>query len=366
MSSHIAYAWRNPRFAEPFRTGISLHSHTMHSRDSLAFLARHAARLPRFARMLPSPSPGFDYARAWWTPPLTPADAFAVEARQINGLGLTPIVSITDHDSIGACRELQLLGIPAPVSVEWTIPIGGSFLHLGVHNLPATAAPDWMRLFALWTCRPDPEILGDILAGLHAIGEVLTVVNHPLWDEGGIGAPSQREMVRAFIRRHRPYLHALELNGLRSARENRDVLRMAAAFGLPAVSGGDRHGCEPNANINLTNARTFGEFAAEIRGGQDSHILFLPQYRESHILRCIEAVADTLRDYPEYPGRALWSDRIFHQDAAGRVATLTDLWQGAGLRIARNAAACLRVFQKQSVRAALRPAFDVIQEEPAG
>lgn len=338
----------------------------MHSHDSLAFLARHAGRIPGLARLLPSPGAGFDYARAWWTPPLTPADAFALEARQITGLGLTPIVSITDHDSIGACRELQLLGIPTPVSVEWTIPFGRSFLHLGVHNLPAADAPDWMRLFTFWTHRPNPEILRDILAGLHAIPDVLTVLNHPLWDEGGIGPDGQLEMVTAFVTRHRPFLHALELNGLRSARENREVVRMAAGYGLPAVSGGDRHGCEPNANINLTNARTFGEFAAGIRAGEDSHILFLPQYRESHVLRCIEAVADTLRDYPEYAGRALWSDRIFHRDAAGRVATLTSLWQGAGPKIARNVAECLRVFQKQSVRAALRPAFEVIQEEPAG
>jgi len=31
------------------------------------------------------------------------------------------------------------------------------------------------------------------------------------------------------------------------------------------VSGGDRHGVEPNANINLTNATSFTEFVHEIR-----------------------------------------------------------------------------------------------------
>ena len=366
MPSHILYAWKDPRRADRFRTGISLHSHTLHSQDSLAFLARHAARLPLLAKLLPAPGKGFDYARAWWTPPLTPSDAYQLESRQISQLGLSPIVSLTDHDSIDACQHLQLLGINAPVSVEWTVPYGPSFLHLGVHNLPAIDAPNWMRLFAFWTHRPNPAILRDILAGLHAMPGVLTVVNHPLWDEGGIGAAGQRSMVLDFISRFRPFLHALELNGLRAARENQVVVQMAADCGLPVISGGDRHGCEPNANINLTNARTFAEFAGEIRSGHQSHVLFLPQYRESHVLRCLEAVADTLRDYPEYAGRERWSDRIFHRDAAGRVRTLTDLWQGAGPHIVRNAAASLRVFQNQSVRTALRLAFAGSQEEAAG
>ena len=366
MPSHILHAWKDPRCADRFRTGISLHSHTLHSQDSLAFLARHARHFPLLARLLPSPSKGFDYARAWWTPPLTPADAFQLESRQVAALGLAPIVSLTDHDSIDACRQLQLLGIDSPVSVEWTVPYGASFLHLGVHNLPVVDAPNWMRLFTFWTHRPNPEILKDILAGLHAMPGVLTVVNHPLWDEGGIGAPGQRAMALEFIHRYRPFLHALELNGLRSAKENRTVAQMAAECGLPAISGGDRHGCEPNANINLTNARTFQEFAAEIREDRHSHILFLPQYRESHVLRCLEAIADTLRDYPEYAGRERWSDRIFHRDTAGRVSNLTDLWHGAGPAIVRNAAASLRVFKNQSVRTALRLALATSQEEAAG
>ena len=69
---------------------------------------------------------------------------------------------------------------------------------------------------------------------------------------------------------------------------------------------------------------------------------------------------------PENAGRERWSDRIFHRDAAGRVSNLTDLWQGAGPAIVRNVAASLRVFQKQSVRTALRLALATSQEEAAG
>ncbi|MBI2685298.1 MAG: hypothetical protein HYX27_03205 [Acidobacteria bacterium] len=294
------------------------------------------------------------------------ADAYRLEAEQIRALGLDPIVSLTDHDSIDAGRELQLLAIDAPVSVEWTVPSTNSFQHLGIHNLPVDDAPDWMRLFAFWTARPRIGILRDILAGIHAMPGVLTVVNHPLWDEGGIGPEGQLAMIREFIDARREFLHAAELNGLRPWRENKVVMDIAAAAGLPAVSGGDRHGCEANANVNLTNARTFAEFAAGIRNGEPSHVLFLPQYREPLKVRCAEAIWDALRDYPERPGRELWSDRIYFQDDDARARTLTAIWKGSWPGIVRNFAGSLRVFQHQSVRNALRFAFAERQEEPAG
>jgi hypothetical protein len=76
------------------------------------------------------------------------------------------------------------------------------------------------------------------------------------------------------------------------------------------ISGGDRHGCEPNANLNLTNASTWEEFIAEVRAGH-SHVLFMPQYRESLVLRYIENVWHVVRDHPNLPDRLHWSDRVF-------------------------------------------------------
>jgi hypothetical protein len=374
MPSHIHQSWKNRQAAEPFRSGISLHSHTLHSRENMAFLPRHAYRIPVVSGIIRKHERTFlrtrgrelDYNRAWWTPPLPAADAFRLEAGQIRDLGLEPIVSLTDHDSIDAGRQLQLLSIDAPVSVEWSVPYGPSFLHIGVHNLPAADATNWMSLFAHWTARPQEAILRDIFAGLHAMPGVLTVVNHPLWDEGGIGPAGQLEMVLEFINRFSPYLHALELNGLRPWAENRRIIQMGADVNLPVVSGGDRHGCEPNANINLSHAWTFSAFAHEIRVEKRSEILFLPQYREPHNIRCAETMWDALRDYPEYPGRELWSDRIFYREDDGRVLNLTALWRGAGPRIVRNFIAAMRVFQHQSVRNALRFAFAERQEEPIG
>ena len=374
MPSHIHQSWKNRQAAEAFRAGISLHSHTLHSRENMAFLPRHAYRIPIVSGIIRKHERTFlrkkgrelDYNRAWWTPPLPAADAFRLEAGQIRDLGLEPMVSLTDHDSIDAHRQLQLLSIDAPVSVEWTVPYGPSFLHIGVHNLPAADATNWMRLFTLWTARPRVEVLRDIFAGLHAMPGVLTIVNHPLWDEGGIGPNGQLDMVLEFIHRFSPYLHALELNGLRPWAENRRIIRMGADVNLPSVSGGDRHGCEPNANINLTNARTFSEFAHEIRAEKRSEVLFLPQYREPHNVRCAETMWDALRDYPEYPGRQLWSDRIFFQADDGQVLNLTAMWQGAGPGIVRNFIAAMRVFQHRRVREALRFAFAERQEEPVG
>jgi hypothetical protein len=363
----LHFFWRDPRVAGQFRTGVSLHSHTMFSEENMAFLPRYAHRIPGVSQSIRRHEAAFrahhgkdlDYSRAWWTPPLPPTDAEALERHQIQDLLQLPaLVSLTDHDSITAGCNLHLLNPHslAPISTEWTVPLGRSFLHLGIHNLPPSQAATWMQHFRHWTANPVPARLSELLAALHALPDVLTVVNHPLWDEGLAGRDLHRQIVHNFLDRHAPFLHALELNGLRPWPENRDVLALAAARHLPVLSGGDRHGREPNANVNLTCAATFPEFVAEVRHGH-SHVLFLPQYNGSLKLRCLETMADTLRDYPEYPGRVQWSDRIYFRHDDGNVATLTSLWRGAGPGIVRNFVALLRVLESRRVRATLRQAL---------
>jgi hypothetical protein len=92
--------------------------------------------------------------------------------------------------------------------------------------------------------------------------------------------------------------------------DNRATIELAQSLSLPFISGGDRHGCEPNANANLTNARSISEFIAEVRDGS-SHVLFMPQYRESLVLRYIENIWHLIRDYPESAGRQHWTERVF-------------------------------------------------------
>ena len=86
---------------------------------------------------------------------------------------------------------------------------------------------------------------------------MLVVFNHPMWDLYLVGKEKHEFLVNEFLQKNGACLHALELNGLRHWDENRAVRRLAEKWNMLLISGGDRHGVEPNANINLTNATTF-------------------------------------------------------------------------------------------------------------
>ena len=67
------------------------------------------------------------------------------------------MVSISDHDNIKA--PMLLRTVPSargiPVSVEWSVPYGGSqSFHLGVHNLPSARAAEWMAVLEEFTAHP--------------------------------------------------------------------------------------------------------------------------------------------------------------------------------------------------------------------
>src|SRR4029077_20345185 len=119
------------------------------------------------------------------------------------------------------------------------------------------------------------------------------------------------------------------------------------------ISGGDRHACEPNGNLNVTNAQSFPEFVAEIRQGS-STLLFMPQYREPLGLRILEAGWDILRPYPEYPGRERWTDRIFYRGEDGTAAPLSVIWQGSGPRWLACAAGAVQLLAGTRLRPAMR------------
>ena len=140
--STISYLWRDQKAASGFRTGVSLHSHTNQSKETLDFLANLGNQYPVLRTMLSrleSRSESVhgvrvDYARSYWTPPMTPKLAFDLESRQIEKLDVRPMVSLTDHDSIKA--PMLLRTVPSarqiPVSVEWSAPYGGvQSFHLG-------------------------------------------------------------------------------------------------------------------------------------------------------------------------------------------------------------------------------------------
>jgi hypothetical protein len=337
-SAAISYLWRDKDAPSEFRTGVSLHSHTNQSQETLDFLANFGNQFPVMRPILSRlerrseqiHGVPINYGAGYWTPPMTPKLAYDLERRQIEQLGLAAMVSITDHDNIRA--PMLLRTVPSarqiPVSVEWSAPYGGiQSFHLGVHNLPSARAAEWMRTLADYTANPSDARLGEILNALDQEPDVLVVFNHPLWDLYIIGQQKHEFLVNEFLQKHGNCLHALELNGLRNWDENRAVRRLAERWNMLLISGGDRHGVEPNANLNLTNAGSFTEFVHEIRRERRSHLLFMPQYAEPWKLRILRSTIDAVRNYPEFPqGSRRWDERVYHPDGDGVVRPLCELW----------------------------------------
>jgi hypothetical protein len=335
----ISYLWKEPEAAGSYSTGISLHSHTNQSKETLDFLANLGSQYPLLRPILARSerksremhSIPINYSAAYWTPPLTPRIAFDVESGQIEKkLHLMPLVSITDHDTIAAPMLLRTVAAARhiPVSVEWSAPFGGDqAFHLGIHNLPSDQGAAWMKVFAEYTAKPDEKRLTEILAALHHLPNVLIVFNHPMWDLYLIGADKAARRVHDFLTANHEFMHAFELNGLRHWEENRSVKRLAQRWNKLLISGGDRHGMEPNANVNLSHATSFTEFVHEIRYQDRSHVLFMPQYSEPWKHRILESTLDVIRDYPEFPlGSRYWDERVWHPDRSGVVRPLRDLW----------------------------------------
>ncbi len=374
-NSTISYLWCDQRVADGFRTGVSLHSHTNQSKETLSFLANLGSqhdiirllldRLERKSEM--EHGVHVNYAAAYWTPPMTPKLAFDLESSQIENLDAAPMVSISDHDNIKA--PMLLRTVPSarqiPVSVEWSAPYGGiQDFHLGIHNLPSARAQEWMATLEEFTAHPDDNRLTEILAALNDEPNVMVIFNHPLWDLFTVGTEKHQFLVNEFLQKNCHFLHALELNGLRNWEENRAVRHLAAQWNMLLISGGDRHGVEPNANINLTQAASFTEFVHEIRREKRSHILFMPQYAEPWKHRILRSTIDAIRDYPEFPqGSRRWDERVYHPDHKGVDTPLSELWpRGSAPWMMRSALAMVRLLGRRPVSSGLRMAWSQSRE----
>lgn len=328
-----ADGWKDLRF----RTGVSLHGHTLCSRESLAFIYKLADRIAPIrsalargmARYREIHGTELDLHRAWWTPPLAPHDAWLLEKHAIEErLGVNALVSLSDHDNIDAPLLLRVLDEcrDVPISVEWTVPFDETFLHLGIHNLAPGTAREIMTDLEACTAHPSPARVRELMARLAADPAVLIVFNHPCWDECGLGQDRHRSSIRKFAADLGPWWHACEINGLRPWAENRDVIAFASEYGKPLISGGDRHAMEPSTVLNLTQAPTFTEFAAEVRDGH-SELLVTSRYAECFALRILNDLEQILA-YHEGHGRGwrTWSDRVFYQCDDGVVRSMSELW----------------------------------------
>jgi hypothetical protein len=361
----ISCVWNQPEVAAKYRTAVSLHSHTNFSKESLHFIPAFADKWPVLQRALDrqckkSCRP-VDFSTAYWRPPVSAKCAFDLESKQIEHvLDLMSLVSLTDHDSMGAPESLRLLPgeIQIPLAVEWSVPFEDAVFHLGVHNLPPNLAPTFMEDFAEYTRSPCTSRSVEIMAALHEIPDVLIVFNHPLWDQLGPGQLPFQLVLERFLQQHIEFLHAFELNAMRNWSENKRVVALAEFWQKPVISGGDRHGCEPSGALNLTRATNFSQFVQEIREEQLSHVLFMPQYAEPRSLRFWQTVIDVLRDYPEYPlGSQRWDERVFHIDCyTGCDSPLSALWKAPPPFLGRIFSV-IRMAEKKSVRHALSYTF---------
>jgi len=363
--NQISCFWNEPDICGEYRSAVSLHSHTNHSKESLRFIQEFTQKKPLLRWALERQSRRstipVDWVRAYWTPPLIPRLAFEVERNQIEKvLALAPLVSLTDHDSISAPTLLRVVEETRqiPLALEWSVPFEGAVFHLGVHNLPSSRAQAIFADLGAYTRDQSARQLSDLLAMLHECPEVLLIFNHPLWDLSGMGRQRFAHVLGRFLQANVSFLHAFELNATRSRSENNGVMELAGLWRRLLISGGDRHGCEPSGALNLTRAESFSEFVREIRVEQCSHVLFMPQYAESLGIRTTQAVLDVIRHYPGYsPGCRRWDDRVFHPDqsAAGE-QRISAMWKAPPAFIERIFSV-MRVMENATVRRALGQIF---------
>ncbi len=374
--SKISHLSRDPHAALPYATGVSLHSHTSNSIETLNFVQAMCSGFPFANRILRlydkrnqrAGNQPLDLDTAHWRPPLVPRMAFDLEASQILNLGLHPLVSITDHDDIQAPLHLRTLpsARSIPASVEWTVPFGRTAFHLGIHNLPSAEAPHWMTRFAAFTAAPSAPALATLLRQLSDIPQVLVILNHPVWDLYTIGAAAHMAELDRFLTGHNHLLHAFELNGLRHATENRRVERLAGHWRQLLISGGDRHGLEPNACLNLTDALTFTAFVTEIRVHRHSHILYMPQYDRPWEHRILESTLDAITDHPHFsPGWQRWDERAFHRDNAGTMRPLAELWTNGRPPLPfRLVLPCARLLRRRRLGSLAAAGFALLSTTP--
>ena len=340
---NIRFLERGEGLGERAQTGVSLHCHTLHSKEMLDFVPYYAMRIPiasyfwrRYVKHSEKLIGGsIDFTKGHWTPPLTAQEVFKAEKENLSNLGLDTIVSITDHDSINANLELRREKKTAecPISMEWTVPFEEGFFHLGVHNLPiekAAAMTEELLAYTHSRSKPDNERLRLLFEMLNEIPDILIVLNHPIWDIEMIGQHAHELLLERFVAIHAKWIHAIEINGFRSWAENVAAAELAESLNIPVISGGDRHCLQNNTMVNVTNAASFGEFADEIRNDRHSQIAVMDEYNAPLPSRQLRSIAQILGRYPSFPkDRRNWTDRVHlnYGDDTG-LKTLTEHWKG--------------------------------------
>jgi len=377
--TRISCFWQETEFGGA-RSAVSLHGHTNRSKESLRFILELVRKAPMLQEAFEDRCKRVripvDFSRAYWTPPLTPELAYETEKDQIErGLGLKSLISLTDHDTIEAPLLLREAPQTArmPISLEWSVPFQGTIFHLGVHNLPGRGAQVILNDLQAYTRQPNDQRLLELLDMLDRMPNVLVVFNHPLWTQTCLGVQRNEHVLDRFLGCAVEFLHAFEINGVRSSKENKKVGELASRWERPLVAGGDRHGCAASNALNLTRAECFCEFVSEIRNDRRSHVLLMPQYNEPLMVRVTCTLLDVIRHYPQFPrGSQRWDDRVFHPDESGAVdRPISTLWKKPPAFVERIFS-CTRLAECGVVERAARCIFReanvvdmAVEEQPA-
>jgi hypothetical protein len=278
------YTYRRcARPAQEFGYAVSLHNHSHHSIENMAFLNEVVKlRFMRPFRGLLQSAFGLaaiadlNYADIFYRSPLTVEDVFLSESASVAALGFSGVyLGITDHDEVAGSAEL-LRAHPDeahrnPLGEEISIYFDDYLFHLGVTGMPATGIE---QLHTELQLAARERRLDDLFEMLRA-SESLVVFNHPLvpWGKD----PGRKIPADALLGRYGWAIHALEYNGMRSQKENDCVLELARHTGKPVVGGGDSHLLLASSVLSLTHAASYREFAEEVKAGH-AVSLILPTF----------------------------------------------------------------------------------------
>ena len=152
-TSSIQFFWQTPAVAPAFQSGVSLHSHTMCSEESLSMVPKYTCRVPYLGDAIRRQqseysrynSKAFNFADAFWTPPLAPRQAYRLEEKQVQRrFKLPALVSLTDHDDTRAASMLRVMDRFRKVPIS--IPSGPSRTARRSFTWACTTCPSPMPL----------------------------------------------------------------------------------------------------------------------------------------------------------------------------------------------------------------------------
>ena len=267
------YTYREcPHPEREFSHAVSLHNHSCHSVEKLAALNQvvKLAFMRPFSGVLQKSFglggvSDLNYAEITFNPPYSPEDVYQMEAAAAANWGFDGVhLAITDHDEFAGSLAL-LRGRPdldgrITLSEELSLWFQGHLFHLGVSHMPESEVEEThARIQSAARAGRYDELFETLAAS-----GCLVVLNHPLiaWRAGAETVP-----VAKLLARYGWAIHALEINGMRSREENDRVLELARHWRKPVVGGGDSHLLVASSVLSLSQAASFKDFVAEVKGG---------------------------------------------------------------------------------------------------